>query len=247
MDAHDGNTIQYEPGEPFYYYAMGYGLCLEDGVKAEGGCGQTSNNTVGVWSSRTLASGTWVLESSFTPSATGETLGWPNCTYFRSHAVRRRTSSSGASYILYLNGQAGHDTECSACPPGSSSKCILAGTSASPTGPWTYNGVVDLRYTSEGGVGDFSVWVDESAGTGASPAPAYAIYKRSGAAQGTSAHRMTLQRLDSSYLAPDADPTSSAGIFGSPFVEAPDLFKRGATYYAVFGKCCAFCALGSGM
>lgn len=29
MDAHDGTIIQFNPGEPFYYYAMGYGLCKE--------------------------------------------------------------------------------------------------------------------------------------------------------------------------------------------------------------------------
>jgi hypothetical protein len=33
----------------------------------------------------------------------------------------------------------------------------------------------------------------------------------------------------------------------SPFVEAPAMFKRRGTYYALFGKCCAFCAHGSGV
>jgi hypothetical protein len=32
-----------------------------------------------------------------------------------------------------------------------------------------------------------------------------------------------------------------------PFVEAPAIFKRGAHYYALFGKCCAFCAHGTGI
>ena len=35
--------------------------------------------------------------------------------------------------------------------------------------------------------------------------------------------------------------------FTTPFVEAPAMFKRKGTYYALFGKCCAFCAQGSGI
>ena len=282
MDAHDGSTTRFGgPGSPYFYYAMGYGLCTENGEGADSHCGQLSNNTVGVWSSRTLESGSWTLQSSFMPSSPES--GWPNCTYYRSHAVRRvvpqahtysssRSSSSNnednnttsgdtgtssqaaVEYVLYLNGQAGLDNECAACPEGSHSKCILAGTSSSPTGPFTYKGVVPLRYTDEGGIGDFDVFVDEVAsggGRGAHgdagpawtserPPPAYVLYKRSGAAPPPFSHRMTLQQLDDSYLGVVAN--GSAGLFGAPFVEAPALFRRGETLYALFGKCCAFCA-----
>ena len=105
FDAHDGSIQQFRKNGPYYYHAMGYGTflvlfaavcmslcadnqmgtrcaacsgtCMEDGKKAEGGCGQTSNNTVGVWRSNTLASGTWELLHTFRPSSSG----WPNCTY----------------------------------------------------------------------------------------------------------------------------------------------------------------------
>jgi hypothetical protein len=142
--------------------------------------------------------------------------------------------------VLWLNAQMGRDG-CDVCPAGSASKCFVAGSSASPDGPFTYEGVVpNIRYVGEGGVGDFALFQDDDA-----ERTPYAIYKRSGAAPGDQAHRMTLQRLLPSLLA--ADPAGSAGVFGAPFVEAPAMFKRQGVYYAMFGKCCAFCAHGTGI
>ena len=158
MDAHDGSTIQFEAGGDYYWHAMGYGRCIENGKQADGHCGQLSNNTVGVWSSPTLASGTWTLRSSFAPSASG----WPKCLYYRAHAAMRRAANGTATYVLYLNGQGGKDTACDACPDGSRGKCIFAGVSASPAGPFEYRGVVPLRYTALGGIGDFDVFVEQS-------------------------------------------------------------------------------------
>ena len=35
---------------PYYWYAMGYGKCIENGVSAGGShCGQMANSTVGIW------------------------------------------------------------------------------------------------------------------------------------------------------------------------------------------------------
>merc|ERR1719272_1469742 len=99
MDAHDGNTMQLEDGS-FVRFAMGYGTCLEDGDKANGGCGQLSNNTVGVWTSPDLSSGSWALSQSFTPT----TAGWPLCTYFRVHTLRRTIDNQ---WVMWLNGQSG--------------------------------------------------------------------------------------------------------------------------------------------
>ena len=281
FDAHDGSTRQFERGGPYYYHAMGYGTCAENGRHAEGGCGQTSNNTVGVWRSTDLSSGSWELLSSFRPSATattvrragrnggGDAAAWPNCTYFRSHALY---SAATGRYVLWLNGQKGRDTNCTACTGFAGNKCYLAGSAEAPEGPFRYEGVVKgLRYLAEAGGGDFSLFQDDDAGdagdavgansnaaadvdAGAnvdhitSPPTSYAIYKLSGAAKGTMAHRMTLQRLTPDLLSADPDiVTSSAGIFGAPFVEAPAMFKRRNTYYALFGQCCAFCAHGAGI
>jgi hypothetical protein len=236
FDAHDGSTVRFEPDGPFYYHAMGYGRCKENGVHAVGLCGQTSNNTVGVWRSPNLASGSWEKLSSFTPSSSG----WPNCTYFRSHVLRSPTTGR---YVLWLNAQSGRDTKCSACPNGSKAKCFIAGSSADPAGPFTYDGVVpNVRYLDEGGVGDFGLFQDDDASR-----TSYVIYKRSGQAPGTNAHRMTLQRLLPSLLAAEPGDAASSGIIGAPFVEAPAMFKRKGTYYSLFGGCCAFCAHGAGI
>jgi hypothetical protein len=242
FDAHDGSTRRFEPSGPFYYHAMGYGTCLEDGKQAEGKCGQWSNNTVGVWRSTTLASGSWEKLSSFTPSSSG----WPKCTYFRSHVLRSPTTGK---YVLWLNAQAGKDNQCTdsggspVCPKGSSSKCFLAGSSDTPAGPFKYEGVVnDIRYASEGGVGDFGLFQDDDAAN-----TSYVIYKRSGAAPKGEGHRMTLQRLLPSLLAAEPGDAASAGIIGAPFVEAPAMFKRKGRYYSLFGACCAFCAHGTGI
>ena len=60
------------------------------------------------------------------------------------------------------------------------------------------------------------------------------------------------QCVDSaSTAAPPAQPASpnavSSGMFGNVWVEAPAIFKRGSTYYALFGECCCFCKNGSGV
>jgi len=45
---------------------------------------------------------------------------------------------------------------------------------------------------------------------------------------------------------PSPNPTRLQA-FPVDFVEAPVLFKRNNTYYALFGHCCCFCFQGSGM
>lgn len=237
FDAHDGSTQQFEEGGPYFYHAMGYGTCLEDGKQAEGGCGQTSNNTVGVWRSDTLAHGSWELLSSFEPSA----AGWPKCTYFRSHALR---SAATGKYVLWLNAQScWGNTDGTGCPNGSANKCFAVGTSDSPTGPFMYQGIApDVRYITEGGTGDFGLFQDDD-----DAKTSYIIYKRSGAAPGNQAHRMTLQQLRPDLLGAVPGNASSAGVFGAVFVEAPAMFKRQGVYYSLFGQCCAFCAHGTGI
>jgi hypothetical protein len=44
-----------------------------------------------------------------------------------------------------------------------------------------------------------------------------------------------------------APSNTSSGVFGNTFVEAPVLFKRKGTYYALFDNCCCFCGHGSGI
>jgi hypothetical protein len=218
---------------------MGYGTCIEDGVSAGGGCGTQSNNTVGVWTSMDLTHGSWKRASLLRMSSDG----WPKCTYYRSHAAYSRATNK---YVLWLNAEPGKDSDCTACADpesGKSSHCYLAGTSDSPSGPFAYQGVVPVRYTYEGGVGDFELFVDDDRnGTG------YALYKRTGAAPGTYGHHMTLQQLTPDLLGVVESGSVGMETFAAaPFVEAPAMFKRRGVYYALFGKCCAFCAHGSGI
>lgn len=239
MDAHDGNTVQFTAGGPYFWYAMGYGQCIENGVSADGSCGSLSNNTVGVWTSPDLTHGSWKKAGGMMM----KDAGWPTCTYYRSHAVYSKHSRK---YVLWLNAEPGRDSNCSACadpetPGGKATHCYLAGTSDSPEGPFEYHGVVPVRYTYEGGVGDFELFVDDD-GSG------WALYKRTGAAPGAFGHRMTLQKLTPDFLG--VVPEASVGMdafAAAPFVEAPAMFKRQGVYYALFGKCCAFCAHGSGI
>tara|TARA_B110000208_G_scaffold90862_1_gene114418 strand:- start:197 stop:1540 length:1344 start_codon:yes stop_codon:yes gene_type:complete len=245
FDAHDGNTMQLANGS-FVRFAMGYLHCNENPGEHAMGCGQFRNNTVGVWSSPTLASGTWSLVQSFTPSD----AGWPNCTYYRVHVAQE----SGGAYVMWLNGQEGKDNTCDACSP-YMKKCFLAGVAQTLDAPFKYKNVVeDLRYHPYG-VGDFSLFSDGGV--------AYVIHKLAGSAPGVLAHRMTVQRLRGDLLGgvtPNASkvrpvpwnstapqPGCSAGIFGAPFVEAPELFKRKGIFYGLFGQCCAFCEQGSGI
>lgn len=81
MDAHDGSyrffTAAGGTGK-WYYYAMGYGLCKEDGVSCQAArCGTTWNNTVGLWTSPDLATWTQEVENVLPYDQR------PNCTYYR--------------------------------------------------------------------------------------------------------------------------------------------------------------------
>ena len=135
---------------------MGYGKCIENGVSG-GPCGMYSNNTVGVWTSMDLTHGSWKRASLLRMSSDG----WPKCTYYRSHAAYSKATKK---YVLWLNAEPGRDSDCAACADpesGKSSHCYLAGTSDSPSGPFEYHGVVPVRYTYDGGVGDFELFVDD--------------------------------------------------------------------------------------
>jgi hypothetical protein len=59
---------------------------------------------------------------------------------------------------------------------------------------------------------------------------------------------MTLQQLTPDLLGVVESGSVGMDTFAAaPFVEAPAMFKRRGVYYALFGKCCAFCAHGSGI
>ena len=107
LKAHDGTTRRFGSGGPFVYHAMGYPACNETGringcnyvpnFSSSGAktCIYGRNNSVLVYSSPDLSSGSWTLEETVYPSADSN---YPSCTYFRSQAVY---NPSTKKYILW--------------------------------------------------------------------------------------------------------------------------------------------------
>ena len=95
--------------------------------------------------------------------------------------------------------------------------------SSTPTGPFT-----DPRQPtglSAVGGGDFNLFLDDDG-------HAYSVYTNGG-----DGFREYVQMLDGSFR----NGTGSATYLGDTDDEAPALFKRGSTYYAIYGRTCAFC------
>lgn len=107
----------------------------------------------------------------------------------------------------------------------------IAATAAQISGPFEVaTSAVNLtRVLATNNCGDFDLYTDPGSGAG------YVIY--------TCGHVMGVEAL-----APDLLSSTGAvsALFPPYFVEAPILFRRGATYFALFGWCCCFCRQGSG-
>jgi hypothetical protein len=233
IDAHDGSYQQWGgPGNPWYYYAMGYGLCKQPTWYCSGGCGY-GYSWIGIWKSRRLSTnGTWEMVRS-----EARAPGWPDAVYFRVHVVFQARTGT---YVMWVNVDGAPE-----CPtPGCDRKtqgctCYFVGTSKSPDGPFEYRGARTTRYVAPGDI-DILVEGDD----------AYIIYTATLQNHGMSVEKLSADWL-SSLAAPNASspsPTSnSSGLFGDRDVEAPAIFRRGETYYALFGQCCCFCSQGSGI
>ena len=96
MDAHDGSYRQFDVNgsKLWYYYAMGYGLCTENG-KSASQCGTGRNNTVNLWTSPNLVD--WTFAAEVLPM-----ISRPDCVYYRSHAVYNKNTQK---YVLVVNVQ----------------------------------------------------------------------------------------------------------------------------------------------
>eukprot|EP01047_Picozoa_sp_COSAG01_P018073 COSAG01_NODE_971_length_12373_cov_114.625957_5_plen_820_part_00 len=230
MDAHDGSYARWEPTGDWFYYAMGYGRCVQGRDRCQHGCGY-GFSWVGVWRSPDMRNGTWMLVR----EARDES--WPHWNadnsssgiYFRPHVIFCRQTQK---YVLWLS--AWFAPQC----PGGSQSCWMVGVSDSPDGPFRYSGAVTGRFADGG---DFDLLVDRDSS-------AYILYTST--AQG---HRMSVEQLSDDYLRPigqgngEGPSNTSSGLFGAEFVEAPAIFQRRGVYYAMFGKCCCMCAQGTGV
>ena len=106
---------------------------------------------------------------------------------------------------------------------------LILATSASPAGPFALQpGNVELEHSSS----DMNVFVDPADGRG------YIIYTSR-----DTGNRITVQRLTADGRR--GERGASSARFGPSPCEAPTLFKRGATYWAIFGKNCWCCADGA--
>ena len=102
----------------------------------------------------------------------------------------------------------------------------FAATAPSIAGPYTVaNPAINTTRTK---CGDFDLLVD-SDGAG------YVIY--------TCGHVMGVEELTADYL---ASTGRASALFPTYFVEAPVIFRRADTFFAMFGFCCCFCRQGSG-
>eukprot|EP01047_Picozoa_sp_COSAG01_P012497 COSAG01_NODE_564_length_15447_cov_14.174811_20_plen_166_part_00 len=134
---------------------MGYPHCNETG--AVNGCGKCiygKNNSLLVYSSPDLSSGSWKLVESVYPGSSG----FPTCTYFRSQAVFNPNTKL---YVLWAN-VAGCDR--STCPKQVFSAYAM-GTSTRPEGPYKFVGMDQPSPQSlgphSGFIGDEALLVDD--------------------------------------------------------------------------------------
>ena len=109
LKAHDGTTQRFgSTTGPYYYHAVGYPACNETGRingcntdptygKGHKTCIYGHNNSLLVYSSPDLSSGSWKLQETVYPGASG---GFPQCTYFRSQAVYNPKTKK---YVLWAN------------------------------------------------------------------------------------------------------------------------------------------------
>ncbi len=107
-------------------------------------------------------------------------------------------------------------------------------TSKSPFGPFvTVNRTVGssfrFGYPNNADIGDFSLWADDD-GTG------YMLY---------SAHaHCQIERLTPDYLASTWETTNQSSLVFPHGNEAPALFKRNGTWYALVSESCCYCEPG---
>jgi len=176
------------------------------------------DNSIAVWSSPDLSSGSWVLESAVYPGA----AGFPRCTYFRSQAVRHAPSGT---YVLWAN-VAG----CDARPFAP----YAVATAPAPGGPFTFRGFAG---NASFNMGDFALFVDTDD-------RAYAIVTHG--VNGAGPRDMYVFPLAPDYLGFDA-AAAPVKLPGPRLVEAPAMFRRGGTVYALLGGCTCMGLYGGGV
>ena len=250
VNGHDG-TYRFIDGY-YWYHAAEYGLCHEPSKNgcdqtlgpigppypAPGHCGFQADHNVSIWRSRDLSSGSWEFMGRAAHCATDI----PNCKIlYRPHLVYNPHTKL---YVLFVNyvmkdgGYGGNAVFTAEAPQGpfalqnpQMNLTRLCPGPAIPTG--------QKCGAAQGGCGDYDVVVDSTDGS------AWIIY-------GCNFY-MSVEKLTPDYLFSAGLNSSVIGggfggsVYPEYFVEAPVIFQRRGTYYALFGHCCCFCYQGSGV
>eukprot|EP00039_Didymoeca_costata_P030244 m.28605 g.28605 ORF g.28605 m.28605 type:complete len:471 (-) comp8015_c0_seq2:119-1531(-) len=247
VNGHDGTYRFYEGY--YWYHAAEYGLCKEPAKNgcdqtpgpvgppypAPGKCGFQADHNVSIWRSKDLSSGSW----EFMGRAARCAEDIPDChILYRPHMVKNPNTGLYVLFVNYVTSGTGYAG-------------YAVFTSEAPQGPFTLRntrmnitrlcpGPVATKPCgqAQGGAGDFDVVVDKN-GAG------YIIY--------SAQFYMGIEKLTDDFLySTGANASVMGGLFGETmfpeyFTEAPVLFERQGTYYALFGHCCCFCYQGSGV
>jgi len=221
MDAHDC-TIRVLPNGSYVMHAIEYGLC--EAPTGQGcdstpdHCGFRDNHNITVWLSNDLSSGSWQRVGYAFPLEAR-----PSSLIFRPDAIYNPNTNL---WVLYYNDAGRGNT-------------YISSTSPSPFGPFTgfaTSNITDSTYTG----GDFHIFVEGNQG--------YIIWTAMAKMPGED-HKIRISKLTSDFLGKtsDAEYVFNDNAPTTTFNEAPSIFKRGDTWYALFGHCCCFCEQGSGL
>ena len=224
VQAKDGNILQH--GGRWWMYGMSYGLCQEPAGPngcantTVGACGFRLDHNVSLYSSKTLASGSWRLEAKNVLPAAKR----PEGIYF---APKIKWHGSMGRFVLWINYLYEPGVY------GFSRSQYLTATSPSPQGPFVVASTNVSVLQLPGG--DFDVFSEG--------ADAFLIYT-SHLTSPKDSHRISVEKLSPDWL---GSTQMSSGYFGASGVEAPVMFKRADTYYALFDHTCCFGRGGSGV
>ena len=176
------------------------------------------DHTFNIYKSPDLTS--WTLTSSGLPVSTR-----PVGIYFRPKVVFNPLTSKYVLWINYL--PANYSTPLKSYPHAT----YYVGVSDTPEGPYEIvNKEPNLKYK---GAGDLTIAVEPSSGI------AYAAYDA-----WSNSHTLSIEQLSPDYL---SSTQITSGPLSPPNHEAPLLFKRGSTWYFMYGHTCCFCRQGSGL
>jgi hypothetical protein len=216
LDAHDSKVF-FKDGL-FFWYAASYGNCTEP--KGNSGCATTRVGACGFATDHNVT--LYTSPDLVTWTNAGVVFGAvghlpPNSVLFAPKTVFNAATST---YVMWFNFIVNDFSK----------SYYGVATSPNATGPFALvNPSVALRYDDNG---DENLFVDDDGA-------AYVIYTTL-----SHGHSMSVERLTPNFTA-SLGAAASSGLFGDGNVEAPALFKRGATYIALFGSCCCYCGGGS--